>query len=400
MKTPNVNFFIHSVPYIDGINHTLYKDKWKERKFYSCTDTSYNYIGYVNNGSENKIDFVEYSGNSEKSSGLFDKDGLCDKNRIIQLKKGFSQTKSPIWHGLISFEEIFGKRYCDSFVKAYELMTTQFTRFLSNAGFDVNNIEWCAGLHTNTDNRHIHFTFYEKEPLHFRRTKKEKCFSHGMVGLPAIQKVKVECENYLTGTTSKLARQRKELSQNFKDALARSLTKGEFNKKMKQVISLIPKTGRISYDSENMIFMKNKIDYLVDLIIKQDEKTYAVYHTFMSMLLDKDESVKRMCEASKMPTAKVLLYDKYEKDMYRRLGNIVIKELLEARTQMKNLEFKTTNRLIKKRINKSKTAYLLDESLRLSEKVQKEAIYYFQQHMKILEEMKIKVLIEQGVIEL
>ena len=184
MGTPNVNFFIHSVPclYGLGINHPLTKEYLKLRQFYACEETN-NYLHYVKYGSEKKIDFIDYSGNNEKSSGVYDENGLCSEERIKQLKQNFKQTNSPIWYGLISFEEIFGKTYCNNFAKAYEVMKLQFPRFLANAGFDPKNIEWYARLHTNTDHRHIHFSFYEKVPLTYRRKKKAKCFSYGQVSL-------------------------------------------------------------------------------------------------------------------------------------------------------------------------------------------------------------------------
>ena len=169
---------------------------------------------------------------------------------------------------------------------------------------------------------------------------------------------------------------------------------------MKELILLIPTTGRISYDSDNMLFMKNKINYLVDLIIKQDKKVNATYETFMTFLLDKDSSIKRMCKSYKINPEKVVFMEKYKTDMYRRLGNIVIKNAIDIRTQLKRLDFQTNNRLAQKRIRRRKNEYILQESLYLANKVQYEAMSYFQEHMKVLEEMRIKVLIEQGLIQL
>ena len=169
---------------------------------------------------------------------------------------------------------------------------------------------------------------------------------------------------------------------------------------MKQIIYRLPQIGRLSYESENMMFLKNKINYLIDLIIKQDEKTNAVYKSFMTLILDKDLSIKRMCEESKIDPNKVILLKKYESDIYRRLGNQVIQSVIDLSRQIRLMDFKTENRLAKKRIQRKKIDFLIQESLYLSEKVQREAMSYFNEHMKTLEEMKIKVLIEQGVIEI
>lgn len=401
VATPNVNFFIHSVPNLDGVNDKLFKRYYKERIFYSCKD-DYNYLSYVNKGSEKRIDFVDYSGNHEKSTGLFDKNGLCSKEQIAELKRGFRATKSPIWHGLISFEEFFGKKYCDQYSQAFNLMTNQFPRFLKQAGFNPDNIVWCAGLHTNTDHRHIHFTFYEKKPLKYRKTKSELCFSHGQVSVYSINKAKIDIENYLSNyeLNEQIYTTRKELTEEMKRNITITIQKGESLKMLKKILLLIPSSGRVSYDSENMMFLRNDINHLIDLIIKQDQKTNAVFRTYLTLLQEKDSSIRRMCEKSKIDPKKVVLYDKYLGDLYRRLGNLAIKNILDISYNLKFYEFEVKSRLAKKRVQRRKSEYIFDQCLRLAEIVQNDAMNYFKEHMKVLEEMKIKVLIEQGVIDL
>lgn len=390
------------VPCLDGLglNHPLVKRYYGERQFYSCQDSSYNYVGYVNNGSEKKLDFVEYSGNKEKSTGVFDSNGICSKERIKELKNGLKNTKSVVWHGLITFEEMFGKTNCNSYAKAYELMKSEFPKFLKMAGFDPKNIEWFAGFHTNTEHRHIHFSFYEKEPTRHRKNHKELCFSQGKITLNAIEKMKINTELHLTNISSKIAGKRNELTKEFNRAIKTKRMRKNMWDSIKKIIVILPTSGRISYDSDNMLFLRNKIDYLVDLMIKQDDKTNAVFRSFLTLLSDKDESIRRMCEAHKINPDKVVLMDKYRSNLYRRLGNQVIKNILGVRSELKQFEFQTKDRLAKKRIQRRKNEYLFEKSLYLSEKVQREAFAYFQEHMRVLKEMEIKVLIEQGVIEL
>lgn len=87
-QTPNVNFFIHSVPYLKGlgINNKLAKKYFKERQFYSCNQ-KYNFVSYVNDGSKTSIDFVSYSGNNEKSDGIFNSTGLLKSEDMSTLRK-------------------------------------------------------------------------------------------------------------------------------------------------------------------------------------------------------------------------------------------------------------------------------------------------------------------------
>lgn len=400
-QTPNVNFFIHSVPYLKGlgINNKLAKKYFKERQFYSCNQ-KYNFVSYVNDGSKTSIDFVSYSGNNEKSDGIFNSTGLLKSEDMSTLRKELRETKSPIWHGLITFEENFGKKYCNSYTKAFELMKLNFPRFLKNAKFDINNVEWFAGFHTNTNNRHIHFAFYEKQPIKYRKNSKRLEYSHPQVSLFSIQQMKITSEIFLTQQNARLTTQRKVLTLEFKESVKNSIKNKKVFEKMKRLITILPSHGRVSYDSENMMFLKNDINYLVDLILKSDKKSEAIYKTYLTLLLEKDASIKRMCVSHKIDPKKVLLFDKYQNDMYRRLGNIVIKEILKINKELGKLEYQTKNRLVKKRIQRNKLKYSIDQSLYLGEKVRNEAVNCFKEHMKVLNEMRVKVLIEQGIIEL
>lgn len=58
-------------------------------------------------GAQDKVtnDFVAYATNKDKSKGIFNQDGLMQPNQLNALRRGLRTTESPIWHGIISFEE-------------------------------------------------------------------------------------------------------------------------------------------------------------------------------------------------------------------------------------------------------------------------------------------------------
>ena len=41
----------------------------------------------------------------------------------------------------------------------------EFPKFFKKAALNPENITWFAGLHENTDNKHIHFSFRQNPPL-------------------------------------------------------------------------------------------------------------------------------------------------------------------------------------------------------------------------------------------
>lgn len=160
MSVPNVNLFLG---YVDNLDKSVSKDL-EARRFYS-SNKEYDYVKYVNTGSKEKLDYVAYSGNNEKSKGIFNENGLLNAEQIKELRTNLRTTKSTIWHGVISFTEYFGNVNCDTYEKAYELMKSQLPKFFKNANLDPENIVWFAGLHENTDNKHIHLYFLKKSPL-------------------------------------------------------------------------------------------------------------------------------------------------------------------------------------------------------------------------------------------
>lgn len=44
-------------------------------------------------------------------------------------------------------------------------MQSELPKFFKSAGLNPDNIEWFAGLHENTDNRHIHLISFVNKKL-------------------------------------------------------------------------------------------------------------------------------------------------------------------------------------------------------------------------------------------
>lgn len=160
MSVPNVNCKIRYIQNEDNIakSPALTEKYGEKRKFYSCNKAD-DYLKYMDKGSKEKIDYIEYSGDDEKSCGVFDKTGLMTSRGKQKLRKRLRETKSVIWDCLLMFQPEFGQRYCNDFEQAYEMMKREMPRFLKDAGFNPDNITWYAALHTNKKHRHIHISF-------------------------------------------------------------------------------------------------------------------------------------------------------------------------------------------------------------------------------------------------
>lgn len=400
--TPNVNFFIGFVPDLTNKQLKTFETKkiLEKRKFFSA-NKKYNFVKYINDGSKTKIDFVDYSSDNEKSTGIFSSKGLLNSNEKDELKNNLSNTKSTIWHGLISFEESFGKKYCNSYEQAFSLMKLEFPKFLKNAGFKVDNIKWFAGLHQNTDHRHIHFSFYEKEPCKYRQGKKGLFFSEGKINMMAVHKAKIDIELKLTSWNLEIKNDRNFLIEQTKDYFQnKAFVSMKVKKSMKDLISILPKNSRLGYESENMKPLRKNIDNVVDLIIKQNPNIKNAYKNFINKISEKDEEIKLLCKSNKVDYKKYLIYEKYYFDIYKRLGNLVVKSLLKLKIEETKNEYQTKNRLKQKRIKREQNNNLLKECIFLSKKIQEDAIQAFEEFEYKLAKANYQRLIEEGIVEL
>jgi len=393
---PNVNFFIGYVDCLKGkpSNDEYVKENFETRRFYA-SGKDYDYVKYVNTGSKEKLDFVAYSGNNEKSHGVFDKRGLLNEEQIKELRTNLRNSGSPIWHGVISFTEDFGNKYCDTYEKAHKLMMIEFPKFFKKAGLNPENITWFAGLHENTDNKHIHFSFFEKKALRTKQNKNGLFYSDGMIPIRAINSFKVAIEMRLIDISSEIAENRKILTNEFK----KQIETGVFMKNMNSLIADLPSKGRMQYDSENLQKFKPQIDYVINTIIKSDTKIKEKFEKLDYALTKRDNELIKAYTKININYQDKLLRDKVIQDLYRRLGNQIIYFVKDIRFQQKKLEFETTNRLKLKRIEKAKRKILIDRCMRMNDIVNQEIVNSFQEYLHKLDEANYTRLKEEGFIE-
>ena len=344
------------------------KDKYKssqekeiaKREFLSCT-ASYNYVSYVDTGSidNTPTDYTKYVGNNEKSCGVFSKDGLLTDGQKRELREQLSNTQSCIWDMVISFREEFGEMYCRDYEQAYNFIKKELPKFFTRAGLDKDNIIWYAGLHENTENKHIHISFFEKEPK-FYKNNNELVFHYGKIPKNILITSKVIFEKALTNKTAEIVKTRKDLTDKyemFSDAV--TLKKG-LKKQLLNLYNMMPKSGRISYDSENMESVKSYVDDITRNLITSNKNLQKSFSSFLYELckLDKwqKENYKHIPDEYNVEI--------YKQDIMRRLGNKTIQTALEIGHIRDKIESITTytkrDRYYKKRQRKRQWQYLFD----------------------------------------
>ena len=129
-------------------------------------------------------------------------------------------------------------------------------------------------------------------------------------------------------------------------------------RKFLKLYSQIPKTGRVSYDSENMEFLKNEVDKLTESIIysnKEMKLKYFDYKTQISNLkIWQNKNYKHIPDKYNPEI--------YQKDLLRRLGNKTIQTALEIgkiKDKLDSIRAHTKrDRFFKKRQRKRQLEYL------------------------------------------
>lgn len=385
-ESPNVIVKIYN--YRPNGNNEYFQ---KKRDFYSCKSKD-NYVGYIQKGINQAHNIIEYVGNSEKSFGLFNQNGIMTKEQISELRNNLRETKSVIWDGLISFKSEFGQIWCNSFEQAYNLMQKELPKFFENSHFNKDNMVWFAGLHENTKQRHIHFCFYEKEPIHFRKKNNAYGFSDGRIPNDKILSFKGNIENAVTDTNSEIYKIRDDAIKVFKG----ELDSQKLYNKLLSLADKFPTVGRLSYDSENMKDLKYDVDDISNYIISKKKKIDDDLTEFLILAKKKDDVMKSYIKRNKVNYNYQSFYKTYSKDFYRRIGNLVISKAKELKDNDNARELKITK---SKQQKYAKKQSLMDDILGcmyLSEQVDKESIKCFEDYQRNMQRIEYEIKKEQG----
>ena len=327
----------------------------EHRDFVSCQD-SYSYLNYVHTGASENVssDYEQYIANKEKSFGAFNQDGLLNDEQKLDLRHQLQTTQSVIWDMIISFREDFGDEYCRDYDQAYKFLKKELPKFFNKAGLYSDNIVWYAGLHENTENKHIHISFFEKEPLYFDNGGKLKYHS-GTISKDLLIATKFTFEKALTKPTAQILKARKDMLYSYNALMSRTDMARKLKRLLLNLYTILPKDGRHSYDSENMLRVKKDVDGVTEFILTKNTQTRDTYWEFENALKKFEEwkDERNYKEGSN-----------YKKDLFRRLGNITINtaiELGKLHEELEKLDIKTAQyKAYKKAMRKQEWDKLLD----------------------------------------
>ncbi|GLI90702.1 MobP2 family relaxase [Bacillus subtilis] len=344
-----------------------------------ATKISGGFKGYVNYVSRKEAvkhvdngffsEYHEYMKDEMKSNGLFtnelDRATDRDKEKLKSLFDIAEKNKSVLWQDVFSFRNEWLEKYnvYDSQTGALdEQKLMNATRAAMNIMLKKERMEesaiWVGAIHLNTDNIHVHVATVELTPTRKMMPNGEY---RGKIKPKTYEAMKSKMGNFIMDRSKERSMldeliRKKIIKEKEKVSLAKDKeTKTLFMK----VINELPDNKRYwQYSYNEISHVRSDIDEISKRFIKK-------YHSkdFDEVCKRLDEEVKVMQEA--FGDEKKNQYENYKQnkinDLYKRLGNAVLKEMKNYAYAKERNEFgrgrsrvqKGTNKKIQTRINRN-----------------------------------------------
>lgn len=271
------------------------------------------------------LDYFDYASNRPGSTGAFDAEGDISPERAAEIKKTLKTTKSIVWTGILSFEEEYGKKFCDDKAAAYSMMLEAFPSLFARSHLNYKNIDWYATLHRNTDNRHIHITFWEREPTFLRKGDTEYHFAN-------LAKIKQDACVDFKFSVAKYFEIESLASYKIRDSIRENLRQNINTSEMKDILtdllSDVKKSNSWQIGKQSAETQKKIVQFALGIIDK-NEPLKAQYDEYFKALMEQQDKYYKVCRENNLPVSHEIkgFVDKNLKDLHNRLGNDVLATL-------------------------------------------------------------------------
>jgi hypothetical protein len=386
------------------VRHEYFKPGNPTRDYYSSNGGAgkHDFLSYMDTGSKEDgkyLDFVDYEGNPEKSSGVFGPNGLMGQEEKAKARDTLRKSGAIVHSLVISTEHKFGLENLKDSAKAERLLAKTFPKFLKATGYDVDNVFWVAALHENTDNRHIHVLFLEREPIYAKKGKDGYFYKwKGKLDPLAMKEWKGEMEKELLpkpigfwDTRDKAVAEAKKAVLGVNDYMNLQAT-------LSKIYDAMPEDGRVGYESENMKGVRPLVDSATDIILTNSYLWPSIKEASAACKSYDEEVKKRYQSYGAYAPREELIYRLYSEEMYRRCGNAIIKELIDLKGQERAIRRKYKNSYAAKHSGIATVLNAFADAARWSEKCEAEASLTVIWYKMKTKEFEIKKMAESGAI--
>lgn len=286
------------------------------------------------------------------SRGLFGNIDTKDINKAAQEMYLISQTRTPVYRGILSLKEEDAKElgYTDP-QKWKELITKQMPAIAEKWYIPIENLEWAAAVHMERGHPHVHYMFWRKDnkPVSAYIHKNRQHQIRGMLSREIFQeehqKQALEKTMYrdllrdlgektlkkmnLKKIEKELKLLEKPASKDIPPHLSKNVQKN-LARKMAELVQILPAKGRITYKLVTPE-IKAKVDEITRILLEHPELK-KTYHKYIS--------AAEQMTATYSPTKERRQWsmENAEKDLMKRMGNIILRNAKDIRYQFKQAE--------------------------------------------------------------
>ncbi len=245
------------------------------------------------------------------SLGVFGTNGAMTEKEYDEWVQGAKKAGGTVWTAVISFPSEQSKKI--GYEDCEKLVCQTFNGFLRNAKLDPKNIAVLAAAHENTENTHIHITFYEKQPK-YRNKYGEKEYRKRYTFPETV------LSEYRTSITAYMDENKRDLSK-YRDEVINRL-RGVFTDKdllvaLKNLDVKLPKDGRLQYNAKQIEPYRKDIDDVVGMFIRRTDEGKKAH---LKMLEEIGRRAKELGGTNAFNTYATRLTEEYKS----RLGNVIL----------------------------------------------------------------------------
>ena len=310
---------------LDGDNN-IYKYMTSDRKL---------------NGENSKSDMMSLIRYFEKSTGVFNGDGVITQEQLKAIQQR-AHTPKNIWHGFISLNKEMSHKI-DAPEKCMRLIKRTFGEFFKDMGLEPNNVDLICALHKDKPHHlHIHFWFAEKEPRCKYRKKQTEYRHKGKIDKRVLDRMHVRLNMDISESHPRLYISRDEALRELKkiSALRDIITKDDVKEAVLELAKSIPKGCSFHYGSKDMIPYREQIDRVVNKLLIYDKTARKADLRFDTELQTLRQKVNGLINGNgedvnhyKIDPKNITLIDDIENDYKRRQGNILLNTVKYIKTE-------------------------------------------------------------------
>ena len=343
-----------------------------ERAFYDMSGAR-NIYCYITTEGKRAGDFtvLEYL---QKNTGVFNQHGMISEKEVKAMKERAQKNKGQIWHGFISFNQHDSAKI-DTPDKCIRLVKSTFPTFFKEAGMSPDNMDLMCALHLDRPHHlHIHFVFWEKEPMYKENDGTLSYRKKGKIAESAIDHMFVRLGLFAAGENADVHEARDDALMKLREmtVVRRAMySREDISKDIIDLAKDLPTTGRISYGSKEMEPFRNRVDWIVEKMLAFDREANLADEEFHQALDEKRKLIASICGKDyatsdkdlpkyhhQIDESKIKIIETIEEDYKRRQGNLILNlckfikpEYFERR---EGRHYKTNDNNLKRKLTISK----------------------------------------------